>query len=188
MTTALIPKPSAYAYKTMHSNTLDQSKTLKSLILLSTFVINATGVWIFWYYKSHRKNKSYVNRYNLLNGHWEDTKQTYSVCCALIKTMLTRLACASLTSKLFKYCHLPVALALFFVQTLELWVKASIGNTKLIHQLCLYFVKITMWASSLVAIIVALTLKHEVITMQKWFWRGTVLLWEGFWYMNRPKI
>ncbi|MGP1916000.1 MAG: hypothetical protein ACTS6G_00865 [Candidatus Hodgkinia cicadicola] len=164
-----------------------KGNTLASFVLLNTFVINATSVFVYWYYRAHRKNKSYVNRYNLLRGSWCEMDRDYYACRAFVKTVLTRLASASLSFGLLRSAHIPFVCALTAVQLIELWPKALIESRKFIYLLCSSLVKGTMLLSSLVACAVAISFREESTTARKLFWRGTILLWELFWFISKPK-
>ncbi|MFP3039969.1 MAG: hypothetical protein ACKERF_00090 [Candidatus Hodgkinia cicadicola] len=44
-----------------------------------------------------------------------------------------------------------------------------------------------MLSSSLAAITIALASPRESLAIRKLFWRGTILLWEVFWFISKPK-
>ncbi|MGP1918165.1 MAG: hypothetical protein ACTS4U_00425 [Candidatus Hodgkinia cicadicola] len=156
--------------------------------MLNTFALNATSVFVYWYYRSHRKNKSFVSRYNLLRGNWRETSHNYYGCRAFVKTLLTRLTSASVSFPLFQSVHALLACALISVQSIELWFKTSIESKKSIYPLCVCFVKGSMLLSSIVATLVAIITPKESLTVRKLFWRGTILLWELFWFISKPKF
>ncbi|MGP1915981.1 MAG: hypothetical protein ACTS6G_00760 [Candidatus Hodgkinia cicadicola] len=160
---------------------------LASFVLLNTFVVNATSVFVYWYYRTHRKNKSFVNRYNLLRGSWCEMERDYYACRAFIKTILMRLTSASLSFVLLKDAHVALICALTSVQLIEFWPKASFESRKFIYLLCSRLVKSTMLLSSLVAGAVAIAVREESTKARKLFWRGTILLWELFWFISKPK-
>ncbi len=93
---------------------------LASFVLFSTLIVNATSVFIYWYYRSHRKNKSFVNRYNLLRGKWCELNRNYYASRAFIKTILTRLASASVSYDLLKEMHVSLTCVLIAIQAIEL--------------------------------------------------------------------
>lgn len=160
---------------------------LVNLVLLITFAINATGVFVYWYYRAHRKNKSFVTRYNVLRGNWCEASHNYYACRAFAKILLGRLASAALSFPQLKGTHVLLAGALIMIQLSELWFKTSAESKKFIYPLCTCFAKSSAALSSAIAIIVSFTSSEKSLKARRLFWRGTILLWELFWFISKPK-
>ncbi|MGP1905821.1 MAG: hypothetical protein ACTS46_00190 [Candidatus Hodgkinia cicadicola] len=160
---------------------------LANFVLLNMFVVNATCVLVYWYYRTHRKNKSFINRYNLLHGNWCEMNQNYYDCRAFVKTILMRLTSVSLSFPLLKSAHTSFNCALIAIQLTEFWSKTFNESKKFIYPLCSRLVKSTMLLSSLVATTIAIMFRRESETGRKMFWKGTIMLWELFWFISKPK-
>ncbi|MGP1919163.1 MAG: hypothetical protein ACTS41_00065 [Candidatus Hodgkinia cicadicola] len=160
---------------------------LPTFVLLNTFGLNVTSVFVYWYYRSRRKDKSFVNRYNTLRGRWCETNDNYYNCRMLVKAILTRLVSATLSFPLLKKIHVPLTFVLSIIQSIELWFKTSAGSKNFIYPLCSCFVKCAMLSSSLAEATIALASPKESLAIRKLFWRGTILLWEVFWFISKPK-
>lgn len=173
-----------YKESLTRTNVLDQSNVLKGLVLISVLIVNATAVCIFWYYKSHRKNKSFITRYNLLHGGWCKTGRSFSSWFGVTKAILARLACVSLSSKLLENAHLTITIILLIMQTTELWDEIVRENNRLIDRWCLCLNRWIMWLSTILAMTLKLTSKKELSKLLKLFWRGEIVLWELFWFLN----
>ncbi|MGP1911548.1 MAG: hypothetical protein ACTS5A_00060 [Candidatus Hodgkinia cicadicola] len=100
---------------------------------------------------------------------------------------MTRLVSATLSFPLLKKAHVPLTFILSIIQSIELWFKTYAGSEKFIYPLCSCFVKCAMLSSSLAEATIALSSPKEFLTIRRLFWRGTILLWEVFWFISKPK-
>ncbi|ACT34351.1 hypothetical protein HCDSEM_179 [Candidatus Hodgkinia cicadicola Dsem] len=161
-------------------------------------MLPATSAWVYWHYKSSRKNKAFETRQTLFGGEWWTGAARSAWSCAALKTIITRLLIVTADGLSGEGSQKPPAARwvlgglLALTQAAELWWREPHKHMTTLPKLCLNSVLLMFLGLSSVgvALLAANALadqsSREAIVTESalsWYWVALASLWEAFYQL-----